>query len=141
MTRPRQPAPPCGTPRAYSRHVRYGEPIDEACRAAHRAYDAGYRERRRAQGGEAEPCGACGGPRDPIGGGYGWCAACLRAWQRAGRPAEGPPPRPAARRAEYAWLREQGVRIEEAAAAVGIALRTAAESWEPRRLITVKEIT
>jgi hypothetical protein len=25
----------CGTPSAYERHVKYGEPIDDACRAAH----------------------------------------------------------------------------------------------------------
>jgi hypothetical protein len=30
---------PCGTPGAYNRHRRRGEPIDEACRQARRDYD------------------------------------------------------------------------------------------------------
>ena len=30
----------CGTPAAYSRHVRNGEPIDDACRLAWNAYQA-----------------------------------------------------------------------------------------------------
>jgi hypothetical protein len=29
---------PCGTEAAYARHLKYGEPTDEACRKAHRAH-------------------------------------------------------------------------------------------------------
>lgn len=36
LREPRQPRPvaPCGTPAAYTRHVKRGEPIDDACRQA-----------------------------------------------------------------------------------------------------------
>jgi hypothetical protein len=34
---------PCGTHSAYQRHVRRGEPIDNACREAHRLYQAAFR--------------------------------------------------------------------------------------------------
>jgi WhiB family transcriptional regulator, redox-sensing transcriptional regulator len=37
--KPVKPAPECGSIRAYHRHYRLGEPIDERCRAAKRAYD------------------------------------------------------------------------------------------------------
>jgi hypothetical protein len=33
-----RPAPPCGTVRAYWRHKRRGEPIDQPCRYAHSEY-------------------------------------------------------------------------------------------------------
>ena len=36
---------PCGTPSAYSRHVRRGEPIDDACRKANTAYKAAQARR------------------------------------------------------------------------------------------------
>ena len=29
-----RPAAPCGTPAAYQRHLRHGEPVDDACRRA-----------------------------------------------------------------------------------------------------------
>ena len=49
---PNQPAP-CGTEAAYARHVRNGEPIDEACLAATRQAQAErakqYRARKRQQ--------------------------------------------------------------------------------------------
>lgn len=32
-----KPLQPCGTDAAYQRHVKYGEPIDDACRAARNA--------------------------------------------------------------------------------------------------------
>lgn len=32
----------CGTPAAFARHVDRGEPVDEACREAHRRSDAAY---------------------------------------------------------------------------------------------------
>lgn len=47
----RGPAPnPCGTPgpAGYKRHLRRGEPIDDACRQAYNEWHANYqRERRR----------------------------------------------------------------------------------------------
>lgn len=39
---------PCGTDSAYFRHRRRGEPVDEACRAAHAAYVAACKARRAA---------------------------------------------------------------------------------------------
>jgi hypothetical protein len=38
---------PCGTQSAYARHRRHGEPIDEACRIAHREYNRASLQRRR----------------------------------------------------------------------------------------------
>ncbi len=35
---------PCGTHAAYARHVRKGEPIDDACRTAEREYRRAKRE-------------------------------------------------------------------------------------------------
>jgi len=32
-----KPLSPCGTAGAYERHIRWGEPVDDACRAAHNA--------------------------------------------------------------------------------------------------------
>jgi hypothetical protein len=43
--RPAQPLAPCGTEAAHRRHVRNGEPIDQACRQAHN--EAGRRRRQR----------------------------------------------------------------------------------------------
>ena len=43
--RPRTPRPPCGTPAAYHRHRHYGEPIDDACRAANSRKCAEYKQR------------------------------------------------------------------------------------------------
>jgi len=40
---------PCGTQAAYARHVRNGEPTDEACREANRVEGARYRESRRTE--------------------------------------------------------------------------------------------
>ena len=42
--RPKEPPPPCGTYRAYARHNRYGEDIDEACAQAARD-QSNYRNR------------------------------------------------------------------------------------------------
>lgn len=44
---------PCGTRSAYTRHLSRGEPIDDACREANRAYAADYR--RRKLNGELKP--------------------------------------------------------------------------------------
>lgn len=46
--RPPAPIPECGTPKAYARHKRYGEPFDDACRAANREDVAARRERSKA---------------------------------------------------------------------------------------------
>lgn len=48
-TRGTKPLAPCGTPSAYTRHVRRGEPIDDACRAAHTAQRAADTAARRAR--------------------------------------------------------------------------------------------
>jgi hypothetical protein len=42
---PRAPAP-CGTPAAAKRHRRKGEPLDDACIAAERAYQREYGRKR-----------------------------------------------------------------------------------------------
>lgn len=41
-----KPVPPCGTPEAYYRHIRHGEPRDEACRAWRAAKTAADRKAR-----------------------------------------------------------------------------------------------
>lgn len=45
-----KPLSPCGTPAAYDRHIRRGEPVDDACREAHNADNRAKRERTRAKG-------------------------------------------------------------------------------------------
>ncbi|MGK5731391.1 WhiB family transcriptional regulator [Streptomyces sp. URMC 124] len=47
VTRNGRPPAKCGTESAYQRHVREGEPIDAACRAAHNVQAAKYRARAR----------------------------------------------------------------------------------------------
>ena len=42
---PRKPRPECGTPAASHRHRHYGEPIDDACRAANARKCAEYKQR------------------------------------------------------------------------------------------------
>lgn len=42
----RKPAP-CGTPAAYQRHLRDGDPIDDDCRAAHAERASRYRARKK----------------------------------------------------------------------------------------------
>lgn len=44
-----RPRAECGTASAYDRHVRNGEPIDDACRTAHAADTAQYRRTRNAK--------------------------------------------------------------------------------------------
>ncbi|MFZ4264479.1 WhiB family transcriptional regulator [Streptomyces arboris] len=39
---------PCGTPAAYDRHVRHGEPVDDACRRAHNDHRNAQRKANRA---------------------------------------------------------------------------------------------
>jgi WhiB family redox-sensing transcriptional regulator len=81
-------------------------------------------------------CGtACGHTMaTPAGSGGGWSQACRRRWERAGKPASGPPaadshrPRQirgsnesvARKMAEFAALRAQGATVLEAAAEMGI---------------------
>lgn len=132
---------PCGTQAAYQRHKRRNE---EPCAACEEAARNDRRARYLAEierAGDRDPCIECGGERGP-GSAHGWCCACYHRWLRAARPEDGPPPRPSARREEYAWLREQGTPIEEAAARAGIAVSTAVIKWEPRRLAgTLTEVT
>ncbi|MFK0140662.1 WhiB family transcriptional regulator [Streptomyces murinus] len=40
-----RPLAPCGTPSAYDRHIKLGEPVDDACRGAHTRASAEKRER------------------------------------------------------------------------------------------------
>ena len=40
---------PCGTYAAYRRHLRHGEPIDEACQQAYTDYQREYQRARRAR--------------------------------------------------------------------------------------------
>lgn len=80
---------------------------------------------------------------------HGWCKSCYVRWDRAGRPADGPPPlldptaqrharitniakantanqrRFVERREEYDWLRYADEIPEQAAARVGVGVRTA----------------
>jgi hypothetical protein len=61
-----------------------------------------------------------------------WCPTCRNRWDRAGRPAGGPPPRRTGRWEEYAELtREQGYTLTNAAARMGVSHRTAQryEAW------------
>lgn len=44
---PPRPLKPCGTDGAYKRHIARGEPVDEACRLAHSAYEAQRVERKK----------------------------------------------------------------------------------------------
>lgn len=123
MTRELQP---CGTPAAYSRHLRYKQTPCQACRNASWA-------RLRATTKGLPPCAACGADRadKPHRGAHEWCCACYHRWLRAGRPKDGPPLPPAARREDYEWLRGQGTSIEEAAERVGVKAGTAVR-WERR---------
>lgn len=73
-----KPVPPCGTPRAYWRHKRLKEPVDQPCIDAWRAYLRDYRAglipRR-----QLAPCGTDSGysrhrsRKEPA------CRACLEA--------------------------------------------------------------
>lgn len=65
--RPRsdRPPQPCGTPAAYRRHLRRGEPIDDACRAGHNRAAAESRRRDRQRQRERVSSGGAAG----VGGG------------------------------------------------------------------------
>jgi hypothetical protein len=52
-----KPLAPCGTQGAYDRHLRRGEPVDDACRKAH----ADRRREDRARARENAPCGTVAG--------------------------------------------------------------------------------
>lgn len=135
---------PCGTPAAYRRHLRHGEKACDPCKAAINQ-DIKDRLNNRKVG----PCGTC--RRDRQLRSCGWCDSCNGRWLRAGKPEGGPPPlnsdprtpariagaararaaqnqRVAARREDYALLREQGVGVEEAADRVGISATHARNS-------------
>ena len=68
---------PCGTPAAYRRHLRRGEPVDEKCRAWH-AQDVLVRthqiENRNPM--KARTCEECGGLYDATGGRQRFCPDC-----------------------------------------------------------------
>jgi hypothetical protein len=63
-----RPRAECGTPSAYDRHVKYGEPIDDACRAAHTRASAEKRARMQQAPMKREPakCGTNSGYRKHI---------------------------------------------------------------------------
>lgn len=48
---------PCGTPAAYDRHVRNGEPVDDPCRLAHNARNAQVRAEARHRRAISDGCG------------------------------------------------------------------------------------
>lgn len=70
-----RPVPECGTTAAYERHIRNGEPIDDACRAAHTEY------RRKQRGQQARPtgCGTRSGYRAHRARGEEACQPCRQA--------------------------------------------------------------
>jgi hypothetical protein len=127
---------PCGTEAAWQRHIYRGEPVDEVCERAHRDYKRDWERAARIRNIELPPCTECGGARKPRQAAHGWCQACYCRWIKAGRPADGPPPRGAKRRSpwagrreDYRWLRNSGETIAAAAQRIGIAEKTA-RKWE-----------
>ncbi|MFD8234052.1 WhiB family transcriptional regulator [Streptomyces sp. NPDC059696] len=72
-----RPRAACGTASAYDRHVKYGEPIDQACRDAHAKASA----ERRAKTTKREPakCGTRPGYRQHLKNGETPCAPCRQA--------------------------------------------------------------
>jgi hypothetical protein len=144
---------PCGTPAAWKRHRRNGEDPCDPCKAARRAYNRRWMNNRRTHYPIGE-CAACHRNR-PIQR-HRWCEPCVTRWQEAGRPDTGPPPlnldtrtpgriaaaavarsayseQAAGRREDYAWLREQGETVAEAARRVGITEVMALRHYEPNR--------
>lgn len=45
--KPQKEKPPCGTNKAYSRHIRYGEIADKACLQAHAQAQREWKEKRK----------------------------------------------------------------------------------------------
>lgn len=76
-----RPRAECGTPSAYDRHVKYSEPIDDACRAAHTRAAAEKRERAKPKRKSPEParCGSNAGYRKHIREKTEICGPCRRA--------------------------------------------------------------
>lgn len=70
-----RPPAPCGTPSAYDRHIRNGEPIDDACREAHNAKRRQFKTKAR---GPAE-CGTRRGYQKHRRDGETACDACRQA--------------------------------------------------------------
>ena len=129
---------PCGTPAAYHRHIRRGEPVDESCRQAMRA-EARTRQAAKPKIAKQTVC-ACGCGLPVFCKGY--ASGCYKRWVNAGRPASGPPPpvpqaattaainalqqaRRATRLAEYRRLRSIGYTRDQAAARLGVCETTA----------------
>jgi hypothetical protein len=68
-------------------------------------------------------CDSCG--REMKHQAHGWCKACWGRWDRAGRPAVGPPPKRYGRYGEYYELtRDQHYSLRGAAARMGVSHRT-----------------
>jgi hypothetical protein len=76
-----RPLADCGTESAYDRHVRRGEPIDDACRAAHTRASAERRERAKEAPKKREPakCGTRPGYQRHRKNGEVACDACRQA--------------------------------------------------------------
>lgn len=69
-------------------------------------------------------CDSCGEEKTHQA--YGWCKACWGRWDRAGRPAAGPPPSSYGRYEEYYELtREHHYTLKNAAARMAVCERTA----------------
>lgn len=148
---------PCGTPGAYIRHWRRGEPIDNACREAHNAQVRRSLQKTAASKPPPPPPSgprfcknpACGvritrKPDGRLRGACGWCNACYLRWYHAGRPDTGPPAphdparRKNTRREDYFWLVDQGESREGACRRVGVTERTAAR-WELDRSLAAAQ--
>lgn len=74
-----KPPSPCGTPGAYDRHVRWGEPIDEACREAHAAKSRAQKAKTRARNKGPVVCGTRPGYQKHTRNGEKACAPCRAA--------------------------------------------------------------
>lgn len=74
-----RPRAECGTPSAYDRHVKLGEPIDDACRAAHTRASAEKRAKQAPKKREPARCGTRGGYLRHRKNGETACAACRQA--------------------------------------------------------------
>jgi hypothetical protein len=80
-----KPLSPCGTPGAYERHRRWGEPVDEACRAAHNAKNRAVKAATRARAAGPVVCGTRGGYQKHRRNGEKPCDACRHANTAADR--------------------------------------------------------
>ncbi|MDX5568457.1 WhiB family transcriptional regulator [Streptomyces sp. ID05-04B] len=72
-----RPRAECGTASAYDRHSKLGEPIDDACRAAHTARSAEYRQTREKR--EPAKCGTRSGYQKHVREKTAICTPCRQA--------------------------------------------------------------